>query len=92
MEAVADQKKMAYLAKKKLEAVVGQKMAYLAIFFGGSSWPKNGLLSQKKNGGSSCSKNGLLSPKKKGGSSWPKTGLLSQKKKEAVVDQKKWLT
>ena len=32
MEAVADQKKMAYLAKKKLEAVVGQKMAYLAIF------------------------------------------------------------
>ena len=41
---------MAYLAKKNLEAVVGQKMAYLAIFFGGSSWPKKmAYLAKKKN-------------------------------------------
>ena len=46
MEAVVDLKK-AYLAKKKLEAVADQKkMAYLAKKkIGGSSWPKNGLLS-----------------------------------------------
>ena len=33
-----------------MEAVIDQKMAYLAQkkFFGGSSCPKNGLLSQQK--------------------------------------------
>ena len=42
-------KKNGLLSQKKLEAVVGQKMAYLAIFFGGSSWPKKmAYLAKKK--------------------------------------------
>ena len=47
-------------------------MAYLAIFLGGSSWPKNGLLSQKK-------MEAVVNPK---------MVYLAPKKKEAVVDQK----
>ena len=31
-----------------MEAVVDQKLAYLAIFFGGSSWPKMAYLAKKK--------------------------------------------